>query len=150
MLGIHAINLDSKGRIAVPARYRELLTERCHGQFVVTIDVMESCLLLYPKDEWQKVEAKLVRLPTLNPKTRRFQRLFLGHASECDMDGQGRLLIPGLLRDYACLNKKLVLVGQVNKFELWSESVWDQKRKELLAQNQDMESLPEELENLIL
>ncbi|RMH15074.1 MAG: division/cell wall cluster transcriptional repressor MraZ, partial [Gammaproteobacteria bacterium] len=101
-------------------------------------------------DEWQKVEAKLVRLPTLNPKTRRFQRLFLGHASECDMDGQGRLLIPGLLRDYACLNKKLVLVGQVNKFELWSESVWDQKRKELLAQNQDMESLPEELENLIL
>lgn len=150
MLGIHAINLDSKGRMAVPARYRDVLSERCHGQFVVTIDVMENCLLLYPKDEWQKVEAKLVRLPTLNTKTRRFQRLFLGHASECDMDGQGRLLIPALLRDYACLNKKLVLVGQVNKFELWNEATWEQKRNELLAQNQDMEALPEELENLIL
>ncbi len=150
MLGIHALNMDGKGRIAVPSRYREVLAARCQRQFVITIDLMEPCLLIYPFDEWKKVENELVRLPTLNPKTKRFQRLFLGHASECEMDAQGRLLVPQLLREYASLDKRLVLVGQVNKFELWPEQVWQQKRKELLEQDGGLSELPEELGSLIL
>ena len=93
--GATLVNLDSKGRLAVPTRYREGLIEDAAGQLVCTIDIHHPCLLLYPLPEWEVIEQKLSRLSSMNPVERRVQRLLLGHASECQMDNAGRLLIVG-------------------------------------------------------
>jgi MraZ protein len=122
--GINAINIDAKGRLAVPARYRASLSERAHGQLIVTIDTDEHCLLLYPLPFWEEIEQKVQALPALNPAVRRIQRLLIGHATEVELDANGRILLPVLLREYAQLEKEVMLVGQGNKFEIWSKSVW--------------------------
>ena len=95
--GATLVNLDSKGRLSVPTRYREQLLENAAGQMVCTIDIYHPCLLLYPLPEWEIIEQKLSRLSSMNPVERRVQRLLLGHASECQMDGAGRLLIAPVL-----------------------------------------------------
>jgi len=128
--GATAINLDSKGRLSIPTRYRETLSDECEGQMVCTIDLHQPCLLLYPLPEWEKIEYKLSQLSSMNPVERRVQRLLLGHASECQMDGAGRLLIASTLRQHASLTKEIMLVGQFNKFELWNEPMWYQQVKE--------------------
>lgn len=97
---------------------------------VCTIDLHQPCLLLYPLPEWEKIEYKLSQLSSMNPAERRVQRLLLGHASECQMDGAGRLLIAGTLRQHASLTKEIMLVGQFNKFELWNEAMWYQQVKD--------------------
>ena len=84
--GATLVNLDSKGRLSVPTRYREQLLENAAGQMVCTIDIHHPCLLLYPLPEWEIIEQKLSRLSSMNPVERRVQRLLLGHASECQMD----------------------------------------------------------------
>jgi len=122
--GIAEINLDPKGRLAIPAKYREVLLELCRGQLVATIDIQDACLRIYPLPVWLELEAQLEALPGTNPGIRRIQRLLLGYASELDMDGNGRVLLPPSLRKYAQLDKKLVLVGQGKKFELWSDENW--------------------------
>lgn len=128
--GATAINLDGKGRLSIPTRYRETLSDECEGQMVCTIDLHQPCLLLYPLPEWEKIEYKLSQLSSMNPAERRVQRLLLGHASECQMDGAGRLLIAGTLRQHASLTKEIMLVGQFNKFELWNEAMWYQQVKD--------------------
>ncbi|WP_413735258.1 division/cell wall cluster transcriptional repressor MraZ [Sodalis sp. RH21] len=128
--GATLVNLDSKGRLAVPTRYREKLIEETEGLMVCTIDLHQSCLLLYPLPEWEIIEQKLSRLSSMNPAERRVQRLLLGHASECQMDGAGRLLIAQTLRLHAGLTKEVMLVGQFNKFELWDEQTWYQQVKD--------------------
>ena len=85
------------------------------------------CLLLYPLNEWEEVERKLKTLSSTNPAERRLQRLLLGHAAECELDGNGRLLLSQPLRSHAGLDKKVMLVGQLNKFELWDEARWQQQ-----------------------
>ncbi|MCD6045762.1 MAG: mraZ, partial [Gammaproteobacteria bacterium] len=128
--GITAVSLDVKGRLAMPARQRDLLLETDDkAQLVVTIDTQSACLLLYPLEEWEIIERKLEALPSFNPATRRLQRLLIGHASEVEMDNQGRILIPQLLRDYAKLDKRVMVVGQGQKFELWSDTLWDAQRE---------------------
>lgn len=122
--GIAEIHLDPKGRLAIPAKYREVLAELCRGQLVATIDIQDTCLRIYPLPVWQALEAQLEALPGTNPGVRRVQRLLLGYASEIELDGNGRILLPPSLRKYAQLDKKLVLVGQGKKFELWSEENW--------------------------
>lgn len=122
--GIAEIHLDPKGRLAIPAKYREVLAELCRGQLVATIDIQDTCLRIYPLPVWQALEVQLEALPSTNPGIRRIQRLLLGYASELEMDGNGRVLLPLSLRKYAQLDKKLVLVGQGKKFELWSEENW--------------------------
>jgi len=122
--GAHAINLDSKGRLAIPTRYRDWLQGDCSGQLVCTIDTKLKCLLLYPLPDWEEIELKLRRLSTMNESERRLQRLLLGYASDCEMDGGGRILVPAPLRAHAGLDKKVMLVGQLNKFEIWSEAIW--------------------------
>src|SRR5579859_80546 len=102
--GINNLTLDAKGRLAVPARYRERIQEACRGQLVVTID-RDHCLLLYPLPEWEALEERLVRLPSLNKQARELQRLLLGHATEVEMDGHGRLLLPPELRGFAGLER---------------------------------------------
>ena len=103
-----------KGRLSVPARQRESLLDISAGSIVVTIDTQSSCLVLYPLREWERIERDVQNLPTLNPAVRRFQRLVLGYASDLDLDSSGRILLPGALREYAHLEKRVVLVGQGN------------------------------------
>src|SRR3990167_905940 len=130
--GINAIHIDGKGRLAIPTRYRDALGMEDGASLVVTIDTEETCLLLYPAKEWQIIEANLQRLPSFDPVTRRIQRLLIGHATDVKLDGHGRLLLPQLLRDHAKLDKRVLMIGQCNKFEVWSEAIWEAKRTEWL------------------
>ena len=144
--GVQHINLDAKGRLSVPARQRESLLDISAGSIVVTIDTQSSCLVLYPLREWERIERDVQNLPTLNPAVRRFQRLVLGYASDLDLDSSGRILLPGALREYAHLEKRVVLVGQGNKLELWSESLWEAECEAALATDEG--DLPAELMEL--
>jgi len=137
--------------MAVPAKYREWLADHCGGRLVATIDTQARCLMVYPLPEWNDIEEKIQALPSFNPKARRTQRLILGHASDLELDGNGRVLLPPMLRKYASLEKKLVLVGQGKKFELWSDSNWSSSLDEWLDEEAsgDME-LPDEMATLSL
>lgn len=147
--GVNNINLDAKGRLAIPTRYRELLTQHCDGDMVVTIDTEEQCLLIYPLPEWNDIEREVSALPSYNPTTRRIQRLLIGYATDITLDGSGRLLLTQPLRDYAFLEKKCVMLGQGKKLELWSEEHWAKRRDSWL--NDDSSSdIPEELKSLSL
>lgn len=148
--GVNAINMDAKGRFALPTRYRDRIAESCENQLVATIDTQERCLLLYPLPEWEKIESQIAALPAYNPATRRIQRLLLGHATELEIDGNGRMLVSQPLRDYAYLDKKLILLGQGKKFELWSEEHWTKRRDEYLDVDALGDEVPEELMNLAL
>ncbi|MBK5143294.1 division/cell wall cluster transcriptional repressor MraZ [Budviciaceae bacterium BWR-B9] len=149
--GATTINLDSKGRLAIPTRYRDSLLDECEGQLVCTIDLHQPCLLLYPLPEWEKIEQKLSRLSSMNPAERRVQRLLLGHASECQLDSAGRVLIANTLRQHALLVKEVMLVGQFNKFELWSEAAWYQQVKDDIEAEQSAKSpLSERLQDFSL
>ena len=110
--GASNLSLDAKGRIVLPARYRERLLEICQSQLIVTIDTQQPCLLIYPLPEWEKIEEKIENLPHFNPATRRIQRLLIGHASELEFDGNGRVLLPPSLRDYAELK---ISAGRTNR-----------------------------------
>jgi len=147
--GISPLNLDSKGRIVMPSRYRDRVREEADGCLILTIDTEEPCLLLYMLKDWQEIEKKVSALPSFNKAARRIQRLLVGHATDVDMDANGRMLVAPALRQYAQLEKKVVLVGQGAKFELWNESTWEAKRDEWLEEaNGDLEGMPEELLNL--
>ena len=147
--GVNALALDGKGRCSVPAKYRALLQDYCQGQLVITIDTEERCLLVYPLPQWERIQAKIEALPSFNAPARRIQRLLLGHATDVDMDSSGRVLLSGPLRDYAQLDKKAVLLGQGNKFELWDEALWQQLRDEYVNQAADA-VLPDEWQQLSL
>jgi MraZ protein len=123
--GISQLNLDVKGRLAVPARHRDALLERCGGHLVITADA-DRCLLIYPLPDWELIQQKLEGLSNLDPRVRELQRRLIGFAVDVDMDGAGRVLISPALREYAQLDKAVVLVGQGKKFELWNKDTWDQ------------------------
>ena len=124
-LGSHAINMDAKGRIAIPAKVREKLVQLCGGRIVLTANADEDrCLLLYPEPEWELLLPKIQALPNMNKAVQRLQRLILGNAAEMELDSNGRILVPPTLRNHAGLEKKLMLVGLGNKLELWSEERW--------------------------
>jgi MraZ protein len=142
--------MDGKGRMAFPTRYRERLMEQCDGNLVITIDTEERCLLIYPLPEWEVIEKKIEALPSFNRAARRIQRLLIGHATDLELDGSGRVLLPAPLREYAGLDKKLMLIGQGKKFELWSEEHWDRCRDDYLDEGSDADALPEEMMNLSL
>ena len=135
--GISNLNIDAKGRVAMPSRYRDAITANASGQMVVTVDHMDRCLLIYPMDEWLRVEQVLMSLPNMNRSVRNIQRLVLGHASEVDLDSQGRIRLSPPLREYANLGKKSVLVGQAKKFELWDAGTWNEQRDVWLSEAQD-------------
>jgi MraZ protein len=123
--GVAQISLDSKGRLAVPARHREALILRSAGRLVITVD-SDKCLLLYPLPDWEPIQQKLMSLSSLNPRIRDLQRRLVGYAEDIEMDAAGRLLISPALRNFASLTKSVVLVGQGNKFELWDREKWEQ------------------------
>lgn len=147
--GATYLNLDAKGRLAVPTRYRQQLADSCDGQLVVTVD-RDHCLLIYPLHEWEDIERKLVKLPSLNAEARKLQRLLIGYATEVELDSSGRLLVPPALRKFADLDKRVVLIGQGNKFELWDEQHWNDRSESWLGDTEVQASLPAELETLSL
>jgi MraZ protein len=148
--GINNLTLDTKGRMAMPSRYRDRLLEGCGGRLIVTVD-RDHCLLVYPLPEWEIIESKLVELPSLNKQARLLQRLLIGYATECEMDSQGRILVPPMLREFAGLKKKIVLIGQGKKFEIWDETAWDNSQEAWIESVQNDEGeLPASLEDLSL
>jgi MraZ protein len=122
--GQSELSIDDKGRMAIPARYRDVLSGGCEGHLVVTIHEEDQCLLLYPLPVWEKIEKDIDNLPSLHPRVRKLQRTLVGHAEDIGMDKAGRVLVPANLRLIAGLDKKAILVGQGKKFELWSEEAW--------------------------
>lgn len=152
--GNNEINMDAKGRMAIPARYRDVLSSDFDGRLVVTIDpqqiIADRCLMVYPEARWIKTEEKLRNLSTFDPAARKYQRLFIGYARDLEMDGSGRILMPAELRDYAGLNKKVVLVGQGLRFELWDSKAWTTKRDELLAEDFDLSDISDAMQSLSL
>lgn len=149
--GINAIHIDGKGRLAIPTRYRDTLGTDSDNALVLTIDTEETCLLLYPLQQWQVIEEKIQRLPSFDPVARRIQRLLIGHATDVGLDGTGRLLVPQVLRDYAQLDKRVLMIGQGAKFELWSEQLWEARRDHWLQEESArMGQLPDELKTFYL
>ena len=127
--GVAQLNLDSKGRLAVPARFRDALLARCSGHLVLTAD-SDRCLLVYPLPDWEPIEQKLMALSSFNTQIRELQRRLVGHAEDAVMDATGRILVPAALRGYAQLEKAVTLVGQGNKFELWNKDNWEQRMEQ--------------------
>ena len=130
--GAVQLNLDSKGRLAIPAKHRDVLLAQCAGKLVLTADHQDACLLIYPEPEWAPISEKLQKMPALNPQVRQLQRRLLGHAETIEMDAAGRVLVSSTLRDYAKLDKQVVLVGQGNKFELWDQQRWNKLSEEII------------------
>lgn len=124
-LGSNAISMDAKGRLAIPAKVRDALMSDCDGRIVITAHTEERCLLVYPEYQWQGLLPQIESLPNINRKAAKMQRLLLGYATPLEVDeANGRVLLSPTLRDYAGLEKKLMLVGQGKKLELWSEEEW--------------------------
>ena len=146
--GATKVTLDAKGRLAIPTRYRDRLQARCDGHLVATVD-KDYCLLLYPLPDWEEIERKLMRLPSLDKRARRLQRLMVGHATEVDIDGHGRILLSRELREFAGLERQAVLLGQGNRFELWDEERWNETRDGWLSDGDDAD-LSAQLETLTL
>jgi len=133
--GASELSMDAKGRVAIPARYREEILTRSGGNLVLTVNNMrERCLWLFTLDEWEKAEQKLVELSSFNKETQYLKRLLIGYASDCEMDSSGRLRVAAPLIEFANLGKHVVLIGQGNKFELWDHGLWKAKRDEWLAE----------------
>lgn len=145
--GVNTLNLDDKGRMAIPARYREPLQDSCDRQLVITVD-RDRCLLIYPLPEWEVIEQKLAKLPNLNKAARLMQRMLIGYATELELDSSARILVPPPLREFAGMEKKVVLIGQGKKFELWDEQRWNSLSDDFLTD--DSEELGSELESLSL
>jgi MraZ protein len=148
--GANAISLDAKGRLAMPSRYRDELVSRCAGQLIVTIDAIDPCLCVYPLSEWELIEAKLRELASFREENRRLQRLLIGNAVDLELDASGRFLVPPRLREYAKLDKRVMLVGQLNKFQLWDEDAWNAVADADLAAIKQPGALSDDLRDLIL
>ncbi|MCB5161405.1 division/cell wall cluster transcriptional repressor MraZ [Marinomonas algarum] len=133
--GIHQVSIDAKGRVSLPARLRDGLACYQSHSIVITIDPISRCLLLYPLAEWEIIQAQLNSLPTFQPQARRLQRLLVGHATDLEIDKAGRVLLPMPLREFARLEKKVTLLGQGKKLEIWSQDEWELQRDHYLSQD---------------
>ena len=127
--GENKVTLDAKGRFAMPTRYRDGIAEDASGHLVVTINHVERCLVIYTQPEWENIERKLAKLSGADARARSLQRLIVGHASDVELDAQGRVLVPPNLREYAGLSRDVVLSGQGIRFELWDETLWIEQRE---------------------
>ncbi len=146
-LGSHNINMDAKGRLAIPAKYRETLADVSSGHIVMTAHTQDRCVLVYPQNEWAQILPKIEALPNMNAMTQRIQRKFVGYATPLELDSNGRVVVPPSLRQYANLDKKVKLVGLGKKFELWSEENWMQSVEDVEI---DPNEIPPELQTLSL
>lgn len=148
--GANLLTVDVKGRVAMPARYRQSLLDASGGQMVITAHP-SRCLLLYPLPTWIETERNLMALSDFDKQPAALKRLLVGHATEVEMDKQGRLLLPPVLRDYAQLSREAMLVGRINGFELWDETAWNAQRDQFVAGTRDGKlDLPGGFENFTL
>lgn len=122
--------IDAKGRVIIPARFREAIN--ADGSDGIMVSGMDGCLVSYPFNEWSKIEKRILSLAEKSASMRRFRRLFIGGAFECGIDKQDRILIPPSLRSYAGLDKEIVLVGVLDHFEIWSRTNWDMENENLM------------------
>ncbi len=127
--GSYFYTMDSKGRVSIPARYREILHESQDRQIILTN--FEGYILAFPQSQWMKIEAELAKQAPFDPNVRRFQRFLISGVEECPLDRMGRILIPPNLRDYAKLSRDLALVGAIRSFEIWDRQTFETHRKEL-------------------
>ena len=132
------LSIDSKGRASMPQRYRGVFCTNKKCKLVVTAD-KDKCLLIFTLKNWENIEKQLSNLPSYNDEARFIQRLLIGHATESEIDMQGRFLIPNPLREYAGIQKKVILLGQGSKFELWAENIWNKNMKSWLDNNNNSE-----------
>jgi len=147
--GETAINLDAKGRLAMPMRYRDAIQEQCSGRLVLTYSAFDSgALYLYPEQEWERVRDEVMGLSTFNPGHRSLQRKLVGSASAVEPDGNGRIQLPQTLRQVAGLEKRVVLLGMGSRFEIWNETILNQKRTE--EERSLDEAASEEMTRLVL
>jgi MraZ protein len=147
--GATKVTLDDKGRMVLPTRHRQRAADRGEGKLVVTVD-RDGCLLIYPLPDWEQIERKLMSLPSLHERSRRLQRLMVGHATEVELDGQGRLLLPPELREFAQLTRHAMLIGQGNRLELWDEARWNERRDFWVKSEETASDLSAELDSLSL
>lgn len=149
--GFHTVNIDDKGRMAIPSRYRQRLTSEADGYLVQTLNPLDRSLWLYPLNNWEQIETKLAALSEFDKQSRRTKQMMRGYACDCQLDSQGRILISSELRDYARLQKQVVILGQGNKFEIWDQSSWEQQRDIWLSQIDEQDGeLSEALKSLSL
>ncbi len=144
--GVTQLAVDAKGRIAIPSRHRDALGTN-GGRLVVTADP-SRCLLLYPIAAWEPIQARLMALSSFDERIRGLQRLLVGHADDVELDAAGRILVPPALRQYASLDRHVVLVGQGRRFELWDEAAWQRQTAQAIAFPAD--GLPSELDGFSL
>jgi MraZ protein len=137
-MGEYNHTIDAKGRLIIPSKFRETLGE----EFVVTKG-LDGCLFVYPISEWQVFEEKLRTLPMTNKDARKFSRFFLAGAAMCELDKQGRILIPAVLREFAALEKDVVLAGVLGRVEIWSKERWTD-----ISEYDDMEDVAEHMSQL--
>lgn len=142
--GRNALNLDAKGRLTVPTRYRESLNSACGGRVVITQHPYDSCLAMYPFPAWTDIARQVAAQSDASPQVRKLKRRFLGQAVEMEMDGNGRLLLPPELRAVVGLEKHAMLVGLMHRFEIWAEETWN----ELEQQELDQDAMPESVQAL--
>lgn len=142
--GFSSVSLDSKGRLAIPSRYRERLVGEGGGALVQTLNPMDRSLWLYPLPEWEVIEEKLAELSDFDTQSRRSKQMMRGYATDCQLDTHGRILIPAELRDYAQIDKQAVILGQGNKFEIWNRTSWEEQRERWLEQVGDEQGAPAE------
>ena len=135
--GFHTLSIDDKGRMAIPSRYRQRLATEADGCLVQTLNPLDRSLWLYPLNNWEQIETKLAALSEFDIRSRRTKQMMRGYAFDCQLDSQGRVLIPSELREYARLQKQIVILGQGNKFEVWDQSIWEQERDLWLSKVDD-------------
>lgn len=124
LMGKYQNSIDDKGRMIVPAKYRDELGKKC----ILTVSI-DKCLNIYPMQQWESFMEKLSKLPTSDPNARAFVRHFYANAVECEIDKQGRISITPELRHYAELEKELITVGLLDKIEIWSKNAWEENSK---------------------
>ena len=141
--GISQASIDSKGRLSLPNRFREALS-LSSPSLVISIDIRDKCLLIYPIHEWELVQKRLETLSNVSQRNRTLQRLLIGHAIDLEMDKSGRILLPNIHRKYALLKNKVTILGQGNKLEVWAEDEWQEqmtswldKKDKLLGSGED-------------
>lgn len=149
LIGLHMVALDAKGRLAIPARYRPLLEEHCQGKLVITMQHHGKSLMLYPENEFEEVARTVRKLSDFDEAEQKFKYLFFGHAIQLDLDSSGRVLVPPLLRDLVGIEKRVALVGQTNKLELWNEETWLETQKTLFTTNNN-QAVPDKLKEIAL
>ena len=122
-------SVDSKGRVSVPARFRDILAERYEGKLVLTMDY-DKCVMAYPLEEWERVEEKIKAAPQSQKEVKDYMRYVFSNAAECELDKQGRILIPPSLREGARISKAVIVVGMLNKMEIWDKAAWDARKSQ--------------------